>query len=161
MERLHRSGHQLIGELVPYIHGWQDYSCKAFDQILDTAAQLRMIVNFHSIDDNNMDEMVVKHPNTILVAAHPGEPASFYRHLERMKRSENYYLDLSGTGLFSHRMLRYGIDQCGVHRFLFGSDYPVCNPAMFVGGITLDTLISPQEKELILSGNAKRLLCLK
>jgi len=29
---------------------------------------------------------------------------------------------------------------------------------MFIGGVVLDDLISPEEKRLILSGNAKRLL---
>lgn len=158
MERMHRMGHRLIGELVPYIHGWQNYSCKAFDEILDAATQLGMVVSFHSINDDAMDDMVRKHPNAILVAAHPGEHQSFQRHLERMKLSENYYLDLSGTGLFRHRMLRHGIDALGAHRFLFGSDYPVCNPAMFVGGIALDSLITPEEKQQIFSGNAKMLL---
>ena len=80
------------------------------------------------------------------------------RHLNRMKISENYYLDLSGTGLFRHGMLRHGIDEVGAERFLFGSDYPTCNPAMFLGGVILDTSISEEEKTLILAGNAQRLL---
>ena len=75
-----------------------------------------------------------------------------------MKMSENYYLDLSGTGLFRHGMLRRGIDECGVERFLFGSDFPTCNPAMFIGGVALDSLITEDEKTMILAENAKRLL---
>lgn len=158
IERMHRRGLRLIGELVPYTHGWSDFSCKAFDEILDTAEQLQMVVNFHSGDPDQMDAMVHKHPNTVLVAAHPNDGPNYLRHLQRMKFSENYYLDLSGTGLFRHRMLRHGIDTCGVHRFLFGSDYPVCNPAMFIGGVALDTLLTEEEKQQIFSGNAKRLL---
>ena len=158
IERMHGMGLRLIGELTPYIHGWSDYSCSAFDEILDTAAQYGMVVNFHSGDLDQMDAMVRKHPNTVLVAAHPGETANYQRHLERMKLSENYYLDLSGGGLLRHRLLRYGIDTCGVHRFLFGSDYPVCNPAVYVGGVALDALLTDAEKQQIFSGNAKRLL---
>ena len=77
-----------------------------------------------------------------------------------MKMSENYYLDLSGTGLFRHGMLRYGINMFGAERFIFGSDYPTCNPAMFIGGIVMDTLISEDEKKMIFAENVKRLLCL-
>ena len=158
IEKMSKLGVRLIGELVPYMHGWRDYSCKEFDEILDVATQHQMVISFHSIDDDNMDEMVRKHPDTILVAAHPGEYATYSRHLKRMQMSENYYLDLSGTGLFRHGMLRHGIDEFGAERFLFGTDFPTCNPAMFLGGVILDDLITEEEKILILGGNAKRLL---
>ncbi len=158
IEKMSKLGIRLIGELVPYMHGWSDYSCAAFDEILDVATAHHMIVNFHSNDQDHMDAMVKKHPDTVFVAAHPGEYDSYMRHLNRMKMSENYYLDLSGGGLFRHGMLRRGIEECGAERFIFGSDYPTCNPAMFIGGVALDSLISENEKEMIFAGNAKRLL---
>lgn len=158
IEKMSKQGFRLIGELVPYIHGWHDYSCKEFDEILDVASQYNMIVSFHSGDNDEMDEMVQKHPNTIFVAAHPGEYSDYCRHLNRMRMSKNYYLDLSGYGLFRHGMLRRGIDECGVERFLFGSDFPTCNPAMYIGGVVLDPLITEDEKCMIMTGNAKRLL---
>lgn len=158
IERMHKLGVHLIGELVPYMYGWQDYSSHAFDEILDAAGQYRMVVSFHSMDNDAMDTMVQRHPNTVLVAAHPGEKENYLRHLRRMEMSENYYLDLSGTGLFRHRMLRWGIDRCGIHRFLFGSDYPVCSPAMNIGAIALDPELTEEEKQQIFSGNTKRLL---
>ena len=158
IERMHNLGIRLIGELVPYLHEWEDYSCKAFDEILDVATQYKMVVNLHSTDNDQMDDMVRKHPDTIFVAAHPGEYDDYMRHLNRMKMSENYYLDLSGTGLFRHGMLRHGIDVFGAERFLFGSDYPTCNPSMFIGGVLFDPLIRDSEKEKIFSLNAKKLL---
>lgn len=161
IERMSKLGIRLIGELVPYLHGWRDYSCEAFDEILDVATTHHMIVNFHRGDDDQMDAMVKKHPDTVFVAAHPGEYDSYMRHLNRMKMSENYYLDLSAGGLFRHGMLRRGIEECGAERFIFGSDYPTCNPAMFIGGVALDSLISEGEKKMIFAGNAKRLLGLK
>ena len=93
--------------------------------------------------------------------AHPGEYGAFMRHVERMKLSENYYLDVSGYGIFRHGMLRHAIDAFGAERILYGSDYPTCNPAMYIGGVLLDSLISDSEKELIFAKNAKRLLGLK
>lgn len=158
IEKMSKLGVRLIGELCPYHDGWEDYGCNAFDEILDTAKQYNMIVSFHSSHDEYMDSMVKKHPDVILIAAHPGETESVDRHLKRMEWSDNYYLDLSGTGLFRHGMLRYGIDKFGAERFLFGSDYPVCNPAMFVGGVMGDSLLTDKEKEMVFSGNAKRLL---
>ena len=158
IERMHGLGLKLIGELVPRFYGWEDYSCNAFDEILDTAEQYGMVVNFHSLDNDQMDAMVRKHPDLVLVAAHPNAMENYQRHLDRMRLSKNYYLDLSGTGLFRHRMLRHGIDQCGADRFLFGTDYPICNPAMYIGGVVGDSLISQEEKEQILSENTKRIL---
>lgn len=161
IEDMARRGLRLIGELVPYYHGWEDYSCRGMDAILELAGQYHMIVSFHSMGEDQMDSMVKKHPDVTFVAAHPGEYGAFMRHLQRMKYSENYYLDLSGTGLFRHGLLRHGIDRAGAERFLFGTDYPVCNPAMYVGGVVLDSLLSDWEKERILSGNARRLLGLE
>ena len=158
IERMSHLGVRLIGELVPYMHGWSDYAAKEFDEILDVASEYHMVVSVHTQNEDQMDAMVRKHPNTVIVAAHPGEAPVFERHLARMKMSENYYLDLSGTGLFRHGMLRHGIDEYGAERFLFGSDYPVSNPGMFIGGVVLDTLITEKEKSLILAGNARRLL---
>jgi len=158
IERMHSKGINLIGELVPYHDGWNDYSCNEFSEILDVAEQYDMIVNFHSMDDDQMDKMVKKHPKVKFVAAHPGEYNAFMRHMERMAMSDNYMLDVSGYGIFRHGMLRHAIDLFGPERFLFGSDYPTCNPSMYIGGVRDDFLLSDNEKELILSKNAKRLL---
>ena len=155
---MHGLGVRLIGELVPYVDGWNDYACEAFSALLDEAGKHRMVVSFHSMRDDSMDAMVKAHKDVVFVAAHPGEYDSLMRHIARMKMSENYYLDLSGTGLFRYGMLRRIIDEVGVDRVLFGSDFPTCNPAMFVGGVLLDPLLTDEEKEKIFAGNAKRLL---
>ena len=75
-----------------------------------------------------------------------------------MEISENYHLDLSGTGLFRHGLLRHGIDEFGVSRFLHGPDYPICNPGTFIGGVMYDFLLSETEKEQIFYKNAVKLL---
>lgn len=160
IERMEGLGVRLIGELVPYYHGWSDYSCEAFSTILSCAEAHNMIVSFHSMGEDEMDRMVQRHPGTVFVAAHPGEYGEFMRHMERMKKSRNYYLDLSGYGIFRFGMLRHAIDLFGPERFLYGSDFPTCNPGMYLGGVVNDTLIRENEKELILSGNAERLLML-
>ncbi len=158
IERMHQKGIRLIGELVPYMDGWSDYSTEAFSVLLDEAGKRNMIVSFHSMGEDEMDHMVKNHPDVIFVAAHPGEYHSFLRHVERMKFSENYYLDLSGYGIFRYGMLRHAIDAFGADRILFGSDYPTCNPGMYVGGVLFDHLVTDREKEQIFSENAKKLL---
>ena len=160
IERMHRAGVHLIGELVPYYDRWDEltYASGAFSEILDAAEKYDMVVSFHSQNEDAMDEMVKAHPNIRFVAAHPGEYTEFMRHIERAKLSDNYYLDLSGYGLFRYGMLRRAIDDMGLEHILFGSDYPTCNPAMFLGAVLLDPLLTDAERESVLSGNAKALL---
>ena len=150
-------GVRLIGELVPYMHGWNDYSCDGFGELLELAADKDMIVSIHSMGEDNMDKMLANHPRTKIVFAHPGEYGEVTRHIKRMKGRENCWLDLSGYGIFRHGMLRAAIDELGVEKLIFGSDYPTCNPAMYVGGVLLDPLISDIEKEAIFAGNARSL----
>lgn len=158
IHRMHREGVNLIGELVPYMDGWSDYSCDALSEILREAGKYNMIVSFHSMGEDEMDKMVQNHKEVIFVAAHPGEYNEFMRHMDRAKRNDNYYLDLSGYGIHRHGMLRHAIDVMGADRILFGSDYPTCNPAMYIGGVLMDNMITDTEKEKIFSVNAKKLL---
>lgn len=157
MEDLHGQGVRLVGELVPYSHGWEDYACPGFSKILDAAQDLGMVVSIHSMGDDAMDAMAAAHPGCKIVFAHPGEAPAVARHMERLSKSGNFYLDLSGTGLFRHGVLRALIDEVGVEKILFGTDYPVCNPYMYVGGVGLDPLLSREEKAAVFSGNVRRL----
>ncbi len=158
IERMAAQGVRLIGELVPYAQGWDDYSCPGFSVILDEATRHGMVVSFHGMNEDSMDRMVQAHPGTILICAHPGEYDGVVRHFARMKMSKNYYLDLSGAGLFRHGMLRHGIDEFGAERFIFGSDFPTCGPATYIGAVALDPLYSDEERRLVFSKNARRLL---
>ena len=101
--------------------------------------------------------MIAQNPQVTFVAAHPGQREDFLKHLERLKKYENAYLDLSGTGLFRYGMLRYGIETVGASKFLFGTDYPIVNPGMYVEAVRFEH-ISEKDREMIFSENAKRLL---
>ena len=158
MERLYARGVRLVGELVPYSHGWEDYACPGFSKILDAAQDLGMIVSLHSMGEDAMDAMAKAHPGCTVVFAHPGEQAEVARHVARLNGSPNFYPDLSGTGLFRHGVVRALIDQVGAEKILLGTDYPVCNPYMYVGGVALDPLLTEGEKAAILGDNARRLL---
>lgn len=158
IERMNSLGVKLAGELVPYLHGWDDYASDSFSALVTEIERYGMILNIHTMSDDSLDKLVVTHPNAVIVAAHPGDFGAFNRQMNRMAMSKNYYVDLSGSGLFRYGLLREGIDRFGADRFLFGSDYPICTPSMFIGGVAYDPLITEEEKEKILSANAKRLL---
>lgn len=159
IERMYNKGVRLIGELVPYMHGWTDYSNKRFSEILDTAAQYEMVISYHTItkEEDEMERMIAEHKNLIFVAAHPGERVDYQKHIERMSRYENAYLDLSGTGLFRYGMLAHGVKLLGSERILFGTDYPICNPGMYVQAVCHEH-ISEKDRENIFAANAKRIL---
>ena len=78
-------------------------------------------------------------------------------HVGRMKKFPNLYLDISGTGLFRYGLLASSVKTVGSERILFGTDYPICNPRMYVQAV-LGEHVTDKEKENILYGNAKRLL---
>lgn len=163
IDKMAKLGVKIMGELVPYINGYTQYATPQMHELVSHATEKGMVVNIHTAPkaDDDIDAFVRQNPDATIVAAHPGEYTTLLRHLARMQHHEKYYLDLSGTGIFRLGMLRRAIDEGDIHRILFGSDFPVCNPSAYVGAVTLDHLLSEEEKSLILCENAKRLLCLE
>lgn len=151
---------RLIGELVPYSHGWSNYDEQGLLEILDCAKQYRMVVSYHSTNTDQVDKMLMENPEISFVAAHPGERIRVEQHVERMKKYPNLYLDLSGTGLFRYGLLKYLVKQVGSQRIVFGTDYPICNPEMYVHAVYGED-ISCRDRENIFFRNAERLLQLK
>ncbi|MBQ8685532.1 MAG: amidohydrolase [Clostridia bacterium] len=159
VERMAKAGVRLVGELVPYFYGWK-YSDDGFLDILEAVEHYGLPVNFHMQPEQleAIENAVKRYPKINFIAAHPGESASYAQHIRLLKEYENYYLDLSGLGLYRFGMLRYGIDQVGADRFLFGTDYPVCNPFTYLGGVENDYTLTEEEKRAVLFDNAQRLL---
>lgn len=150
-------GGRLIGELVPYMCAWTPDISDGLSEILREVARHGMVVSFHTSGLDGMERIAAAHPDVNFVFAHPGDGDQVLRHVEIMKRLDNVSLDLSGTGIFRYGLIRYVVDQVGVERILFGTDYPLCNLQMYVGGVMGEKL-TDRERELIFSGNAERLL---
>lgn len=161
VERMHAAGVSLIGELVPYMHGWNNYAEKDWidetNVILDAAQKHGMVFSHHTIWDWPIEPVIAAHPDMAFVAAHPGERESVARHIERMRKYDNVYLDLSGTGIFRFGCIRYLVDQVGADRILFGTDYPICNPDMYVHAVYGEHL-GDRIEQAIFHDNAARLL---
>ena len=81
VERMHREGVRLVGELVPYLQGWQhagcDYGSEALTEILARAGEYGMVVSYHTMPEwpEQMEKMVGSNPGVTFVAAHPGQKA--------------------------------------------------------------------------------------
>ena len=152
IERMHAKGVRLVGELVPYMMGYSNYAVKEAFPVYELMQQLGMIINIHPTNDGDLEMLMREFPHLPVIVAHPQEKEGYEAHLGRMARYANAYLDISGTGLFRNGLLRYGIDRVGKERFLLGTDYPICNPAMQIHGVMYERL-SDSEKEAILSKN--------
>ena len=162
IDKYHAKGVNLVGELVPWRYHFNNTYCSdGMNEILDYASQKGMILSVHPTSDDDMDKLCENHPNLIIVGAHPGENVAFYRHAERAKKYKNYYVDLSGGGIHRFGATRELVDLIGAERVIFGSDYAICNLQSYVDCVVRDRLLSNEEKRLILSENAKRLLNLK
>ena len=157
--RMAKKGVRLIGELVPYMHGWSDYSDKRLQTILEAAGHYGMTVSFHTMKDEQeqMTRMIAAHPEINFVAAHPNERELFLLHLERLRKFDNFYLDLSGTGIFRYGLIAYGVNRVGSEKFIFGTDFPICNPRMYVQAVFQEP-ITDTDRENILYNNAARLI---
>lgn len=159
VERMAAEGVRLVGELVPYMHGWaMDNS--GLIPILEAAQAHGMVVNFHStgVVDEVIEPILDRFPHMPFVAAHPREKKDVLGHVGLMQRHENYFLDLSGSGLMRMGMLRFAIDLAGKDRFLFGTDFPICPPEMYVAAVELDPLLAEEEKQAVFCDNANRIL---
>ena len=156
LEAAFAAGIKLIGELVPYYDKWS-YADRGIYDILSSVKRTDVTVSLHTMDHSQMEDMAAAFPNLTFVFAHPGQRSSAEKHVEIMKRRDNVYLDISGTGLERYGSLRYLCDEVGAQRILFGSDYPINNLQMYIGGVMSERL-SDTERELIFAGNAKRLL---
>lgn len=157
VECMHRQGVGLIGELVPYLHGWGAFSEKNLFRILEAAAPYGMVCSYHTPWNFSMEGILSAFPGITFVAAHPGDRDRVAEHIALMKKHENLYLDLSGTGLFRLGLLKHLVSQVGAERILFGTDYPICNPRMYVQAVYGED-ISDADREKIFHENGRRIL---
>ena len=145
-----------IGELVHYSMETGEYNSPGMFRIYETARDLGMPVNIHCADLTVVEDVLKNFPALTLVLAHPGDLNAVRDRLALIRKYPNACIDISGTGLFRWGMLRYAVDQCGSEKILFGSDFPVCSPAMNLGGV-LGEHLTDAEKENILGRNYLRL----
>ena len=153
---MHRQGVGLLGELVPYLHGWGNFDEKSLFQILE-AVPRGMVCSYHTPWEFSMEKLLSAFPDILFVAAHPGDRDRVAEHIALMKKHGNLYLDLSGTGLFRLGLLKHLVCQVGAERILFGTDYPICNPRMYVQAVYGEE-ISDDDREKIFSQNGLRIL---
>lgn len=156
-------GVRWVGELVGYMMGYgEEFASPDALTVLGHAGRRGAVVNFHCNDLEVIERLCRALPGTTLVLAHPGgsAPEQFRARLALVARYPNLHMDISGSGVDRYGILRRGIDAAGADKFLFGTDYPFNNPAVYVQGVRFERL-TDEERAAIFSRNFRRLVRLK
>jgi predicted TIM-barrel fold metal-dependent hydrolase len=105
---------------------------------------------------------ITSFPDLTIVCAHWGGGLPFYALMPEVKRAmSNVFFDTAASPfLYSSQVYNQVVQLVGADKILFGSDYPLLEQSRLIQEIR--SLDLPEEtKGLILSGNARRLLCIK
>jgi predicted TIM-barrel fold metal-dependent hydrolase len=149
IERLAGEGVKWVGELVGGLFGYgENYTSPSFLAIMRQVSKAGMVVNIHCGNPGVMKTLAKAMPALKFVLAHPGDGDNFTRRMELVAAHSNLYLDLSGTGIDRYGMLRRAIDMAGKRKILFGSDYPVNNPAVYVHAVRFEPLTNAERQEV-------------
>ena len=151
-------GLNLIGELTPYMYGWKEYR-QAYD-IIEYAGSLGMTISCHPTTDDDMENMLETFPGIKFVIAHPGDMPQVSKHIERTIKYDNAYIDISGSGFHRYHTVKELVSKVGKERVLFGTDYPICNPAAYVSAVLYENLTQDQ-LEHVFYKNAEYLYSIK
>ena len=73
VEAMHRQGVGLMGELVPYLHGWGTFREQNLFRILEAASPYGMVCCYHTPWAFSMEGILSAFPGITFVAAHPGD----------------------------------------------------------------------------------------
>lgn len=144
---------------------WPNARDSRLDPVMERARELEIPVLHHcwyktvqkydgESDPSDIAHLAARFPDVTLVAAHL-TPAGC-RGVQDILPYENVHIDTSGAQPFAGH-LEYAIPRLGAHRILYGSDAPGRDIAVQLGRV-IGAEMSDRERELILSGNARRLL---
>jgi len=172
IERCAKGGLRGVGEIRPDMQLFDLRDEEVMTPIVEVIQKHELILLTHASEPVGHDypgkgvitpEMlypfITRFPDLRIVCAHWGGGLPFYALMPEVKQAMgNVYFDTAASPyLYSPQIYRQVIELVGSDRILFGSDYPLLAPSRLLGEI--NSLDLPEEtKNLILSGNARRLL---
>lgn len=138
--------------------------------IYEKMAQLRLPVLFHAgwdplspnlvhAEPERLRAVVEGYPGLTVIAAHLGGMQRYDQVEKHLLGHENLYIDTSMTSPYLHDPAQYAriLRGHGLSRVLFATDCPWSTPARELPLLDWASLTA-QEREMVLSGNALRLL---
>ncbi len=136
------------------------YSAAEFDAILHAAADAHMIINVHLLEEEEkpFEQYFERYPTLTFVLAHLWDNRKLVMgKAELVARHPNVMVDLSGYGVDRLGIWEHVIKTAGADKVLWGSDYPINDPAVYVARLN-NARISSVDKQKVRHGNFTRLL---
>lgn len=141
---------------------------KFFQPYLEIASECRMPVNVHCGRWQKMAsyeyalEAAENYTGAPFILEHQGgdtpELSEACANEIAARKLNNVYLGISGVR--EYWTIQQGIKKLGAARYIFGSDYPLAHPSMYLALMKI-LKISDKEKQMILAKNILRLLNLR
>ncbi|MBA7676420.1 hypothetical protein ES703_84661 [subsurface metagenome] len=172
IERCAKGGMRGVGEMRPDMQLFDLGDEEATQPIADALRKHKLILLTHAsepvghdypgkgiITPDRLYPFITSFPDLTIVCAHWGGGLPFYALMPEVKQAmKNVFFDTAASPfLYSPQVYNQVIQLVGADRILFGSDYPLLAQARLLQEINSADL-SEEEKSLILSGNARRLL---
>ena len=176
VERCARAGIRGVGEIRPDIQLFDLGDADVIKPLIEVIKKHKLILLTHAsepvghtypgkgaITPEILYPFITDHPDLTIVCAHWGGGLPFYALMPEVKKAmmDNVFFDTAASSvLYSPQIYTQVIQLIGAEKILFGSDYPLLAQSRLLEEIrALD--LSEATRELILSGNARRLLGIK
>jgi hypothetical protein len=175
IKRCAQGGIRGVGELRPDMQLFDLKDAEVIEPFIDVISKLKLILLTHTsepvghqyagkgaVTPDMLYPFITNFPDLIIVCAHWGGGLPFYALMPEVKQAmRNVYFDTAASPfLYSPQVYHQVIQLVGADKILFGSDYPLLTQNRLISEIrSLD--LSEETRNLILSGNAQRLLGIK
>ena len=175
IERCAKAGARGLGELRPDIQLFDLRDEVVMEPLVEILKKYQLILLTHAsepvgheypgkggITPDILYPFITSFPDLTIVCAHWGGGLPFYALMPEVKRAmSNVFFDTAASPfLYDPQIYNQVIQLVGADKILLGSDYPLLEQSRLIQEIR--SLDLPQDtKSLILSGNARRLLCIK
>jgi len=172
IERCARLGLAGVGELFPEGQGFDLEDKAQMRSLAGTCAELSLPILLHAnepvghyypgktdVSLRQMETFVSDNPELKIILAHFGGGLLFYETMNEIKEKfRNVYYDTAAAPfLYDSRIYRAAKALGLCEKILFGSDFPLLAPPRYLPALE-ESGLAPEEKKLILTENAKRLL---
>jgi len=175
IERCAQGGIRGVGEMRPDIQLFDLRDEEVMEPFIEVMRKYKLILLTHAsepvghnypgkgnITPDMLYPFITSFPDLTIVCAHWGGGLPFYALMPEVKQAmSNVFFDTAASPfLYSPQVYNQVSQLIGAHKILFGSDYPLLAQSRLINEIR--SLDLPEEaKNLILSGNAQRLLGIK
>jgi len=175
IERCAKEGIRGIGELRPDMQLFNFTDKEAMQPIIEVLKKHKLILLIHAsepaghtypgkgkVTPDILYPFITNFPDLTIVCAHWGGGLPFYALMPEVKQAmKNVFFDTAASPFLYSPQIYSQVDQLiGAEKILFGSDYPLIPQSRFIREIN-STSLPEEEKNLILSGNALRILNIK